>query len=351
MKHLPFDSFYRSEFEVVEERHGRVHLYPHTAQLPVLLRALNLEFLGGLPARIARVDRRGGGFDKIVRKMAGLCFCSGYNSRRPDDVRLLALLDHDMVSHVTIVQHIIKETHLGPCHRFRFYGGPDFSPEIYVSGKRLVFADHVLQRFNSRVPNPLGTDLSILLTVIFGSPVIASQVGLGRAFLYPYCDSILAFPFKETDDEYFVTTCLTVNEINSLALEFPTEAHNLHYQLPFTRPRVRNWFPPANARHLHRVWRNKVPLPPAANLRLPTSWSTQAHTVADHMRAAGHGPGSSMRFVDGIPGPMDLELRPGGEAGEYRELDLCKQHIPGHDWDDIYARNLPFPVRLDLPPA
>ena len=51
MKHIPFESIYREQFEVVEERHGHVSLYPHTDQLPLLLRALNLEFLGGLPDR------------------------------------------------------------------------------------------------------------------------------------------------------------------------------------------------------------------------------------------------------------------------------------------------------------
>jgi len=71
MKHLPFDSIYRSNCEVVEERHGHRRLYPHTEQLPVLLRALNLEFYGGLPGRIARVDRRGDGFHKLMLRLHG----------------------------------------------------------------------------------------------------------------------------------------------------------------------------------------------------------------------------------------------------------------------------------------
>ena len=37
MKHLPFESIYRSNYEVVEERQGHLRLYPHTQQLPVLL--------------------------------------------------------------------------------------------------------------------------------------------------------------------------------------------------------------------------------------------------------------------------------------------------------------------------
>ena len=62
MQHRPFESIYRPDFEVVEQRRGHVSLFPHTDQLPLLLRALNLEFYGGLPGRIARVDRRADGF-------------------------------------------------------------------------------------------------------------------------------------------------------------------------------------------------------------------------------------------------------------------------------------------------
>ena len=44
----PFESIYRKKFEVVEQRAGHVSHYPHIDQLLLLLRALNLEFLGGL---------------------------------------------------------------------------------------------------------------------------------------------------------------------------------------------------------------------------------------------------------------------------------------------------------------
>ena len=84
MKHIPFQSHYRENFEVVEERHGHVRLYPHTDQLPLLLRALNLEFLGGLPDRLARVDKRADGFRKIILRHAALMYCASLNAARPD---------------------------------------------------------------------------------------------------------------------------------------------------------------------------------------------------------------------------------------------------------------------------
>ena len=44
--YLPFNSKYLPDFQVVEEREGNISRFPHTDQLPKLLRALNLEFRG-----------------------------------------------------------------------------------------------------------------------------------------------------------------------------------------------------------------------------------------------------------------------------------------------------------------
>jgi predicted ester cyclase len=55
---------------------------------------------------------------------------------------------------MTIVQQLTERTPLGRVHRFRFYGPDGFFPEIRLSGKRIAFADHVLQRFSQRVGGP-----------------------------------------------------------------------------------------------------------------------------------------------------------------------------------------------------
>src|SRR5437899_2633435 len=114
MKHVPFESIYRQDYEVVEQRQGNLSLYPHTEQLPVLSRALNLEFYGALPGRIARVDHRADAFHKIVLKTAALMFCNCINSSRSDHLRLFALFDQDLVSKVAIVQQITETTSRGP---------------------------------------------------------------------------------------------------------------------------------------------------------------------------------------------------------------------------------------------
>ncbi len=144
---------------------------------------------------------------------------------------------------MAIVQQITEPARQGPLHRFRFYAGADFFPEIRLSGRRLVFADHVLQRFSARVPNNVGEDLSQLLLTCFGTPYVALPAGPGYAFIVTYDDSILAFPFKVNDEEFIITTCLTLNEINSLDRELPPLTFNLHYGEAFTVPRVRHWMP------------------------------------------------------------------------------------------------------------
>jgi hypothetical protein len=338
VKHLPFQSDYRQAFEVVEQRQGNVRLYPHTEQLPLLLRALNFEFYRALPPRLARVDHRGDAFHKIALKTAGLMFCAHINASRLDLLRLLSLPDPDLVVRVSIVQQITEDTPRGACHRFRFYAGDDFFPEIYLSGKRLVFAGHVLQRFTQRVPNKVGEDLSNLLLTFFGSPMISLAVGSGRAFIVPYLGSLLAFTYNESDTEFFITTCLTINEINSLGPEYPPLTFNLHYGSAFTKPKLRHWLPTKWMLDLCKSWEQKVPLPPPYVSRHKDTWGNIAYWVRDDARNNGHGPGSRFCFLDQIPGPCLMAIRPGHAEPQFNELEIYKKAHPNSDWDAIFAK-------------
>lgn len=337
MKHLPFQSIYRPDFDVVEQRQGNLSFYPHTDQLALLLRALTLEFHGALPRRIARADKRTDDFRKIVLHLAALMFCTGANASRPDQLRLFRLLNPDLVSEVAIVQQITETTPRGPCHRFRFYARDDFFPEIYLSGKRLVFADHVLQRFSARVPNNVGEDLTIFLLTFFGSPIIAMPVGPGRAFILPYLGSILAFTYQETDTEFFVTTCLTINEIHSLVTELPPETFNLHYGPAFTRPLARHWLPTQWMMNHYKCWQRKTPLPPARPAPAKFHWHSVANWVKGHEIKSGHGPRSRLLFLDHVPGPCAMELRPDQPEPRFNELEGYKRENPKYDWDAFFA--------------
>jgi hypothetical protein len=315
MKHNPFQSIYREEFEVVEQRLGNATLYPHTDQLPLLHRALNLEFLGPLPGNIARVDKRGDGFHKIMLRHAALMYCSFLNDVRADGLRLYALPDADLVTRLTIVQQVTENTPLGRVHRFRFYGPDGFFPEVRLSGKRIAFADHVLQRFSQRVPNPVGADIANLLSSFYGNNLIGLPVGPGRAFIMGYHDSILGFTYKESADEYFLTTCLTVNEMSSLREEKPVRAYNFHYGEAFTEPADR-CEPVKNMAAYIGIWRQRTPFTvnPSPRARtqkeLRREWSQMAQRIREIVLIEGHGPGSDLQFIDYIPGPRLMEAYP-----------------------------------------
>lgn len=343
MKHKPFQSIYRPDFEVIEQRVGHASYYPHTEQLPLLLRAINLEFLGGLPDRIARVDKRADGFHKIMRYHAALMYCANLNNARPDQLRLFHLFDRDLVAHVSIVQQISESSRLGRLHRFRFYAGENFFPEIRLSGKRVAFADHVLQRFSARVPNNVGEDLTNLLLGFFGTPIVSMPVGKSFAFVVPWNDSMLAFTYRETPGEYILTTCLTVNEINSLEAQFPAYACNFHFGGAFTKPRLRTWLPSHWMEDMHSRWQRKVQPPPPVTHpdglagRKLDNWHWLGHQVKDGAVKNGHGPGSQICFTDQIHGPCVLEIKPGQSIPAFDELQILKGWKPDVDWDGIMA--------------
>jgi hypothetical protein len=196
----------------------------------------------------------------------------------------------------------------------------------------------VLQRFSARVPNNAGADLSFFLIAFFGGPIVSMPVGPSRAFILSYLDSILALTYKETDAEFFVTTCLTINEIHSLEREMPPCVYNLHYGPAFVKPRIRNWIPTQWMMRLHNCWQRKIPLPPPRDSKTKPAWSWLANWARDHEKKEGHGPGSRFVFTDHIPGPLAQKLRPNETEEQYDELAVYKQILPKYDWDAIFAK-------------
>lgn len=337
IKHVPFESIYRQEYEVVEEHRGNLRLYPHTDQLPIISRAINLEFYGALPNKIAHVDHRADGFNKIVLHWATQMFCNALNGERSDNLRLQDMPDHHLVFKPTITQQITELTPRGPVHQFRFFCGDNFIPDIYLSGKSVCIADHVLQRFAKRVPGFLCNDLNLFFMIFYGAPVISMPVGPGRAFVATGLnESLLAFPYIETETEFLLTTCLTINEINSISSETPTRVLSWHYGPQFQPPRLRNWIPFRAAMFLMECWNKKNPLPPPVPWpQCFSNWHYMASCCREEIRRDGHAPGSSIQFLDRIPGPNIVMLGPD-------ETELCHE-----DWA---ARTQPDPEQLPLPP-
>jgi hypothetical protein len=315
MKHLPFQSYYKNDFEVVEERQGNTTLYPHTDQLPVLSKQLQQEFYAPLPDRIRRVDKRGTGFNKIVLNLAGLTFCNMINASRSDHLCLYPLLDHDLVTRVSIVQKVTEHTTRGPLHEFRFFAGIEFFPTIFLSAKRIRFAKHVFDQYEKRVPCKPGTHLPFFLSYFFSHPIFSLSVNGGKAFVLPCLGSVMALPYQETSEEFIVLTCLSMNEINAMDLDSPVRLLYLHYEPHFSEPQTSNGTPDEWVGMLYNCWSQKKAYRRAPSLSPKSKWSIMAHRMIDHAKRLGHGPGSYLQFHGNILGPGVVEFDPKKKIG------------------------------------
>jgi hypothetical protein len=337
MKLVRFISTYKPDFYVVKERRGTTTLYPHTDQLPILLRALTLEFRSGLSTALAKADERAGGFVKFALNLAALQFCGAVNAARPDNLRLFPYLGRDLITRVALVQQVTEPSAKGSGHRFLFYTGAALPTEIYLSGKRVVFTDHAVQRFSERAADDKREDLTFLLITFFGCPMIAMPVNGGRALVVAHAGSIVALTYQESDTEFVITTCLTMDEIHSLEIEAPPQAFNWHYDKPFVKPQIRNWVPTLTARDWLKRWEDKKPIPPVESHNLE-SWPTLASRAFTLARAHKGRPGMKYLFLDHIPSPCAVLIPAGGEEPQYNELEMYKGAIPTLDWDARFAQ-------------
>ncbi len=161
-------------------------------------------------------------------------------------------------------------------------------------------------------------------------------LGTGRAFIVPYARSILAFPYRESDTEFLVLTCLTVNEMSGLEVEVPPRVYNLHYGAEFTKPTLRNWSPIARAKKNRRLWDEKIALAPA--LRPLGRWWEVGPQIYSVILRRGDGPGSQICFQDRIWGPSAFQLVPGETEIWFDELADLRREEPGVDWDAVLTR-------------
>lgn len=148
-------------------------------------------------------------------------------------------------------------------------------------------------------------------------------------------NSFLAFPFKESDTEYFVTTCLTMNEIHDMELEIPTQGFNLHYDRKFAVPRVRNWNPVKQASVYCEAWDKKVEVTQVARPLSEKSWHRAAGFIKEVAVKQGHGSGSHIQFLDDVPGPSVAVYLPGQTPGAWDEQAEYAKVAPQLDWERI----------------
>lgn len=233
--HATFQSIYRENFEVVEELRGTHRLFPHTDQLPLLSRALNLEFTGALPQRLACTDYRADPYRKFLLHKAVLYFCEFVNADRQDRVRLFPCCTTGLVTKLGVVQHITTTSPRGGRHTFRIFAGTDFWPDIHLNGKRVVFSTHALERFADRAEH-FGEHIGDLLITLFLSTAIVMRLKRGQALVCDHLGSMIALPMEDHGDEYFFTTCLTPPEITVLETDTPPRVMHFHYGQEYIPP-------------------------------------------------------------------------------------------------------------------
>jgi hypothetical protein len=338
IKSLSFHSRYLPNFQVVEQRVGNNYKFPHTDQLPKLLRALNFEFFAGLPDRIARVDRRANDFMKMQRHVAAVLFCNLVNESRPDGLILHVIPDRDLVAKIGIVQHHTEYREPGALHRFKFFGGSDLFLDFYINNKVIVFSDHAMKRITERVPNPTGVGMCNFFGVFFSSPTVLMMCNKTPSFIYYYGNSVVAFPVRQsdTDAEYFLPTCLNCEVIGSLEPIMPSPAYTIHYDAGYREPSVRNWNPIVTALAFKKLWERGLPPYSSEPVRVEIkSWSKIAHNIKRVLEKQGHGERSRFAFLDNIPGPAVIKLLPDQKEDCHVELDYLKKMQPEVDWEHL----------------
>jgi hypothetical protein len=237
---LPSHLAYLPNFNLVEERQGDgCRLFPHTQQLPEIFKAIQKEFLAGISARMANTDQRADDFRKFALSWVVNQFCLNFNSIGEDTLLVFPYYSRDGVAGLSVAQHVQKSEAGGINHSFRFFAGKDFLPPIFLSGKNIVFASHVFDRFQERVTNGTGRNIGELFWLLFSSfaIIVLSPNGHGEAAVTSH--PFLFFPYQESASEYIFKTCLTVNELQDLSPVEPPRRLYFHYGEAFTAPASR----------------------------------------------------------------------------------------------------------------
>jgi hypothetical protein len=307
--HYYLDSLQSGNLELEEEAWGNIRLFPKTSQLPELQREMDRQFRAPLSQLISRVSARSDDFWKIARKAAAFAFCHYINSGRSDKLRLFCLPDHNKVARITIVQQMTRHEEKGAIHSFRFYGGEDFFPEIRLSGRRLLFTNHILERFKQRADNLLVEEIGAFLNIFFNSCVIGMEVNGGQALILPNHTEFLAFTYRKDPSEYVLTTCLAKEQVNNLKPTLPAKVFNLHYGESFSPPHTRNWNPLADMLKFEAEWKSKEEVD-EVEFSYQKDWPTVCNNFHHSLRQSGFNGHSTMHFVDDIPGPHTLALKP-----------------------------------------
>ncbi len=310
----PFESKYLRDFAVVEERHNGLRLFPATEQLPLLSQAITREFEYGLTSRLAHTDSRADNWRKLQLRELAFAFTTIINAARPDHLHVQPYFTPDFVTQIAIVQHITESCPEGLAHRFRFFRGQDFLPDVYLAGKRLGFASHAIDRYAERAVCTSGHPLTMFIRHFFASAKLPVLLSENRpALALPIGGSMIAMPYKETADEYFVLTTLAPAQISILNLPDPLPPMHLHYG-PKYQPPVKCYDRTKFIELVMKCWRENPPLRDNREheqaLRQKMRWIGLVRQVDRYLRKTGNDEHTCLMFQDGIHSPNLMTFRP-----------------------------------------
>ncbi len=309
--HWPFESKYLRDFEVLEERRDGLRLFPRTEQLPLLAKAIDAEFHAGLTTRLANTDERGDPWRKMQLREAALAYCTVVNAARSDHLHVHPFYTLAGVTQIALVQHITESTAGGTRHWFRQFRGTDFLPEIFLSGKRIVFSGHAIERYAQRALAEFGHTVIHMMKQFWNSPPLILQLdGHSSAFVYWAGNKSLAIqPFEETATEFFILTTLNPHQTKSLTVPQPLRRVYLHYGEIPPRPgdNGAKFSLEGHAANLVEIWKTH-PEHTGPSLEEPQfgSWTRVVQRSKRVLREEGHNENSGFVFYDHIYGPSIL---------------------------------------------
>ena len=307
-----FESKYLRDFAVVEERHNGLRLFPATEQLPLLAPAIEQEFRAGLTTRLAATDGRADPWRKLQLREAAMAFSNVVNAARPDHLHIRQYYPPDLVTQIAIVQQITESTPGGNRHWFRQYRGTDFLPDIYLSGKRVVFSGHAIARYAQRTLSEYAHPTNSLIGEFWHNIIAVLQLdGHSPAFVLTTTDqSVAILPFEETATEFFILTTLSPHQTRTLTAPEPLRRVHLHYGPAYQLP-ARTIFSYEN--HVARIldfWRARPhAIPPPKPLNVG-SWMRVVHRSQEILREQGHSEASQIAFYDNVHGPCIITGQP-----------------------------------------
>ena len=232
-------------------------------------------------------------------------FCRRLNCDRPDRLIFSWAITPNLQFKLAVVQHVITSSPQGSIHSFRWFVRDDFYLDIYLSGKRVTFTSHVIERYTQRITGQVAQSVCDLIHVLISSSALVMRANrVGSAIGVVHDSNVLcAFTFVETDTEIRFTTCLSTDEISHLEILQPIRHLFFHYGSEFKPGPLVQLAVKTKPDQVLETYRNRVmKLPEYEYVVRGATWHAWARHI-DQVVAAGGRDGAVMKFLGDVHGP------------------------------------------------